>query len=48
MNTSPTPQGPGSVSGAPLPGISPSPPLLLPPPLNARLRHLTCQKKTCQ
>jgi pimeloyl-ACP methyl ester carboxylesterase len=29
------------VSEAPLPGISPSPPLLLPPPLNARLWHLT-------
>jgi pimeloyl-ACP methyl ester carboxylesterase len=28
------------VSEAPLPGISPSPPLLLPPPLNARLWHL--------
>src|SRR4249920_80983 len=30
-----------AVSEAPLPGISPSPPLLLPPPLNARLWHLT-------
>src|SRR6478672_7449566 len=29
------------VSEAPLPGISPSPPLFLPPPLNARLWHLT-------
>jgi pimeloyl-ACP methyl ester carboxylesterase len=29
------------VSEAPLPGISPSPPLLLPTPLNARLWHLT-------
>jgi pimeloyl-ACP methyl ester carboxylesterase len=29
-----------AVSEAPLPGISPSPPLLLPPPLNARLWHL--------
>jgi len=29
------------VSEAPLPGISPSPPLLLPPPLNERLWHLT-------
>jgi pimeloyl-ACP methyl ester carboxylesterase len=29
------------VSEAPLPGISPSPPLLLPAPLNARLWHLT-------
>jgi pimeloyl-ACP methyl ester carboxylesterase len=29
------------VSEAPLPGVSPSPPLLLPPPLNARLWHLT-------
>jgi pimeloyl-ACP methyl ester carboxylesterase len=28
------------VSEAPLPGISPSPPLFLPPPLNARLWHL--------
>jgi pimeloyl-ACP methyl ester carboxylesterase len=28
------------VSEAPLPGVSPSPPLLLPPPLNARLWHL--------
>ena len=28
------------VSEAPLPGITPSPPLLLPPPLNARLWHL--------
>jgi pimeloyl-ACP methyl ester carboxylesterase len=28
------------VSEGPLPGISPSPPLLLPPPLNARLWHL--------
>ena len=27
-------------SPSPLPGISPSPPLLLPPPLNARLWHL--------
>jgi pimeloyl-ACP methyl ester carboxylesterase len=27
------------VSEAPLPGISPSPPLFLPPPLNARLWH---------
>jgi pimeloyl-ACP methyl ester carboxylesterase len=25
------------VSEAPLPGVTPSPPLLLPPPLNARL-----------
>src|SRR6201996_2522808 len=30
-----------AVSEAPLPGISPLPPLLLPPPLNARLWHLT-------
>src|SRR6201990_605405 len=30
-----------AVSEAPLPGISPSPPLFLPPPLNARLWHLT-------
>jgi len=29
-----------AVSEAPLPGISPSPPLFLPPPLNARLWHL--------
>jgi pimeloyl-ACP methyl ester carboxylesterase len=29
------------VSEAPLPGVSPSPPLILPPPLNARLWHLT-------
>jgi pimeloyl-ACP methyl ester carboxylesterase len=29
------------VSEAPLPGITPSPPLFLPPPLNARLYHLT-------
>jgi pimeloyl-ACP methyl ester carboxylesterase len=29
-----------ALSEAPLPGISPSPPLLLPPPLNARLWHL--------
>jgi pimeloyl-ACP methyl ester carboxylesterase len=29
------------VSEAPLPGVSPSPPLLLPPQLNARLWHLT-------
>src|SRR6201987_566111 len=29
------------VSAAPLPGISPAPPLFLPPPLNARLWHLT-------
>jgi pimeloyl-ACP methyl ester carboxylesterase len=29
------------VSEAPLPGISPSPPLFLPPPLNAMLWHLT-------
>jgi pimeloyl-ACP methyl ester carboxylesterase len=29
------------VSEAPLPGITPSPPLFLPPPLNARLWHLT-------
>jgi pimeloyl-ACP methyl ester carboxylesterase len=29
-----------AVSEAPLPGVSPSPPLLLPPPLNARLWHL--------
>ena len=29
------------VSEAPLPGVTPSPPLLLPPPLNARLWHLT-------
>jgi pimeloyl-ACP methyl ester carboxylesterase len=29
------------VSEAPLPGISPSPPLFLPPPLNHRLWHLT-------
>ncbi|HWX97767.1 MAG TPA: alpha/beta hydrolase [Solirubrobacteraceae bacterium] len=29
------------VSEAPLPGVSPSPPLFLPPPLNARLWHLT-------
>jgi pimeloyl-ACP methyl ester carboxylesterase len=28
------------VSEAPLPGVTPSPPLLLPPPLNARLWHL--------
>jgi pimeloyl-ACP methyl ester carboxylesterase len=28
------------VSEAPLPGISPSPPLFVPPPLNARLWHL--------
>jgi pimeloyl-ACP methyl ester carboxylesterase len=28
------------VGEAPLPGVSPSPPLLLPPPLNARLWHL--------
>jgi pimeloyl-ACP methyl ester carboxylesterase len=28
------------VSEAPLPGISPSPPLFLPPQLNARLWHL--------
>jgi pimeloyl-ACP methyl ester carboxylesterase len=28
------------VSEAPLPGITPSPPLFLPPPLNARLYHL--------
>src|SRR5690349_22434062 len=28
------------VSEAPLPGISPSPPLFLPPPLNAKLWHL--------
>jgi pimeloyl-ACP methyl ester carboxylesterase len=28
------------VSEAPLPGVSPSPPLFLPPPLNARLWHL--------
>ncbi len=30
-----------AVSEAPLPGIAPSPPLFLPPPLNARLWHLT-------
>ena len=30
-----------AVSEAPLPGVSPSPPLLLPPPLNERLWHLT-------
>jgi pimeloyl-ACP methyl ester carboxylesterase len=30
-----------AVSEAPLPGVSPSPPLFLPPPLNARLWHLT-------
>jgi pimeloyl-ACP methyl ester carboxylesterase len=30
-----------AVSEAPLPGINPSPPLFLPPPLNARLWHLT-------
>jgi pimeloyl-ACP methyl ester carboxylesterase len=30
-----------AVSEAPLPGITPSPPLFLPPPLNARLWHLT-------
>jgi pimeloyl-ACP methyl ester carboxylesterase len=29
------------VSEAPLPGVTPSPPLLLPPALNARLWHLT-------
>ena len=29
-----------ALSEAPLPGVSPSPPLLLPPPLNARLWHL--------
>jgi pimeloyl-ACP methyl ester carboxylesterase len=29
-----------AVSEAPLPGVSPSPPLFLPPPLNARLWHL--------
>jgi pimeloyl-ACP methyl ester carboxylesterase len=29
-----------AVSEAPLPGISPSPPLFLPPPLNAKLWHL--------
>ncbi len=29
------------VSEAPIPGVSPSPPLLLPPQLNARLWHLT-------
>ncbi len=29
------------VGEAPLPGVTPSPPLLLPPPLNARLWHLT-------
>jgi pimeloyl-ACP methyl ester carboxylesterase len=29
-----------TVSEAPLPGISPSPPLFLPPPLNAKLWHL--------
>src|SRR6476660_2947613 len=29
------------VSEAPLPGVTPSPPLFLPPPLNARLWHLT-------
>ena len=29
------------VSEAPIPGVSPSPPLFLPPPLNARLWHLT-------
>lgn len=29
-----------AVSEAPLPGITPSPPLFLPPPLNARLYHL--------
>jgi hypothetical protein len=28
------------VSEAPLPGVTPSPPLFLPPPLNARLWHL--------
>jgi pimeloyl-ACP methyl ester carboxylesterase len=30
-----------AVSEAPLPGVSPSPPLFLPPPLNVRLWHLT-------
>ena len=30
-----------AVSEAPLPGISPSPPLFLPPALNPRLWHLT-------
>jgi pimeloyl-ACP methyl ester carboxylesterase len=29
------------VSEAPIPGVSPSPPMLVPPPLNARLWHLT-------
>ena len=29
------------VGEAPLPGVTPSPPLLMPPPLNARLWHLT-------
>jgi pimeloyl-ACP methyl ester carboxylesterase len=36
------------VSEAPLPGVTPSPPLLLPPPLNARLWHLAFNQLPAQ